>query len=95
LESCLGLEYRIGGFGTIKSLLEEVYAKAIQLKLWSIVRHAAGCLKKVVNSLTINVADLIIRGKPVTVGYPQEFFIRTPMAPNFLTEIIFKHWFVL
>ncbi|KAI9345534.1 glycosyl hydrolases family 15-domain-containing protein [Obelidium mucronatum] len=92
LFSCCGLDYRVGHLGTIKSLLEEVYVKAMQLKEWSIVRQVAGLLKKMVNSLTINVADLLIRGKPVAVGFgSNEFFITNPLSPEALSELIYRH----
>ncbi|KAI8849362.1 glycosyl hydrolases family 15-domain-containing protein [Chytridium lagenaria] len=92
LHSCLGGENRLDGLGTIDVLLEEVYVKAMGLKLWSIVRQAAGLLKKVVNSLTINITDLLIRSKPVTVGLgPQEFAITNPLSPEVLSEIIYRH----
>ena len=95
LQSCKGLEFKVDKLGTVRTLLEEVYVKAMQLKLWSIVRQAAGLLRKVVNSLTINLTDLVIRQKPVTVGFGSlEYTIMTPMSPNQLAEIIYKHWFV-
>ncbi|KAJ3232420.1 hypothetical protein HDU78_007167 [Chytriomyces hyalinus] len=92
LFSCCGLEHRIGNLGNIQSLLEEVYVKAMQMKEWSIVRQVAGILKKMVNSLTINVADLLIRGKPVAVGFgANEYFITNPLSPEALSALIYKH----
>ncbi|ORY50715.1 phosphorylase kinase alphabeta [Rhizoclosmatium globosum] len=92
LYSCCGLDYRVSHLGTIKSLLEEVYVKAMQMKEWSIVRQVAGLLKKMVNSLTINVADLLIRGKPVAIGFGNnEFFITNPLSPEALSELIYRH----
>lgn len=89
--SCKGLDYDIPGLSTIKALLEEVYLKGMHLGQWSVVRQAAGLLHKFVNSLTINVSDLLIRQHPVTVGYgPKEFFISSPMNPSALQEIIYK-----
>ncbi|KAJ3186848.1 hypothetical protein HK101_009545 [Irineochytrium annulatum] len=92
LHSCLGPDHVIEGLGAITLLLEEVYVKAMGMKLWSIVRQAAGLLKKMVNSLTINVTDLLIRSKPVTVGFgQQEFTIMNPLSPEALSEIIYRH----
>ena len=92
--SCHGLDYTIKDLGTVRALLEEVYIKAIHLCQWNIVRQAAGLLKKVVNSLTINVTDLLIRQKPVTVGLgDNEFFFMTPRSPKSLADIIFNHWY--
>ncbi|TPX45369.1 hypothetical protein SeMB42_g04038 [Synchytrium endobioticum] len=91
LHSCNGLDFSVGNLGTVKSLVEEVYSKATTLKQWSIVRHCAGVLRKVVNSLTINVADLLIRQRPISVGFGHgnEFSINAPMNPKALIEIIY------
>jgi hypothetical protein len=75
---------------TVQILLEEVYFKSLQLKLWSIVRQAAGLLHKVVNSLTINITDLVIRQRQITIGSgPTEHFITTPLGPNVLSSMIY------
>ncbi|TPX33444.1 hypothetical protein SmJEL517_g03657 [Synchytrium microbalum] len=92
LFSCNGLDYSVGGLGTVRNLLEEVYVKATTLRQWNVVRHAAGLLRKVVNSLTVNVADLLIRQRPVTIGFggDNEFFIASPMNPGALVDIIYN-----
>ncbi|KAI8585927.1 glycosyl hydrolases family 15-domain-containing protein [Geranomyces variabilis] len=92
IHSCNGLDYEVGNLGSVSVLLEEVYLKAMHLRQWSIVRQAAGLLKKMVNSLTINVADLLIRQRPVTVGFgTEEMFITSPMPPAALKDLIYKH----
>ncbi|KAJ3379922.1 hypothetical protein HDU84_006316 [Entophlyctis sp. JEL0112] len=92
LYSCHGLDFSIGQLGTTRSLLEEVYTKAMHMKEWSIVRQVAGLLKKSVNSLTSNVSDLLIRGKPIGIGFgSQEYFITNPLSPEALSELIYKH----
>jgi phosphorylase kinase alpha/beta subunit len=89
LYSCKGLDHRVGEFGSIRSCLEEVYTKAMYSSQWTIVRQAAGILKKVVNSLTINVTDLLIRQQPVTVGCgPLETCIKSPKSPKILADLI-------
>ncbi|RKO84684.1 family 15 glycoside hydrolase, partial [Blyttiomyces helicus] len=91
LQSCLGLDGQVDSLGTVSSLLEEVYAKSMHLRQWSVVRQAAGILRKIVNSLTINVSDLLIRQTPVTVGWgAQELFINAPMGPMVLQETIYE-----
>ena len=75
IHSCSNLNYEIsieGELVTVRDLLEEVYQKAAQAKYWSIVRQAAGLLRKVVNSLTISVTDLLIRQKQITSGYGEQ-----------------------
>ncbi|KAI1307326.1 hypothetical protein EDD11_004512 [Mortierella claussenii] len=91
LLSCHGMDfYVINLDATVQTLLEEVYFKSLQLKLWSIVRQAAGLLNKVVNSLTINITDLVIRQKQITIGSgPAEHFITTPLGPDVLSRMIY------
>ena len=94
LFSCKGEKFRIPKLGTIQELLEEIYWKSMHAKQWSIVRTVAGLLKKNVNFLTGNLADLLIRQKPVTIGFrPNEYFIDTPQNPALLSKIIYEHWY--
>jgi phosphorylase kinase alpha/beta subunit len=94
LFSCHGLDYVVPKLASINVLVEEVYWKAMHVKQWSTVRKAAGILKKNVNSLTSNLADLLVRQKPVTIGVrPKEFFIDTPKNPAALAQIIFDNWY--
>ncbi|KAI8900409.1 glycosyl hydrolases family 15-domain-containing protein [Globomyces pollinis-pini] len=92
LYSCHGLQYEIPGLAPLNVLLEEVYRKGMHFKNWSVVRQAAGILRKTVNSLTSNLADLLIRQKPVTIGIrPKEYFIDSPKNPTALAQIIFEN----
>ncbi|KAG0347336.1 hypothetical protein BG004_007926 [Podila humilis] len=91
LLSCHGPHFVVPNLeATVETLLEEVYFKSLQLKLWSIVRQAAGLLNKVVNSLTINITDLVIRQKQITIGSgPAEHFITAPIGPDVLSRMIY------
>ncbi|KAG0087575.1 hypothetical protein BGZ92_007222 [Podila epicladia] len=91
LLSCQDAEYVVPNLdATVGTLLAEVYFKSLQLKLWSIVRQAAGLLNKVVNSLTINITDLVIRQKQVTIGSGlDEHFITSPLGPDVLSQMIY------
>ncbi|KAF9375773.1 hypothetical protein CPB97_011252 [Podila verticillata] len=91
LLSCQGPDFFVLNLeATVQTLLQEVYFKSLQLKLWSIVRQAAGLLQKVVNSLTINITDLVIRQKQITIGSgPTEHFITTPIGPDVLSRMIY------
>lgn len=94
MHSCHGPDFIIHELGqvSVTELLEEVYIKSMQHKLWSIVRQVAGLLRKTVNSLTINVTDLLIRQKPVTVGFGNlEHTFMSPMSPQLLADIIYSH----
>ncbi|KAH8551679.1 glycosyl hydrolases family 15-domain-containing protein [Umbelopsis sp. PMI_123] len=93
LASCRPLNYRIDNLdSTIKELLQEVYYKAVRLQYWSIVRQSAGLLQKVVPSLTVNVTDLVIRQKQVTIGSgTKEYFISMPVGPEVLSRMIEEH----
>ncbi|KAF9946925.1 hypothetical protein BGZ72_011015 [Mortierella alpina] len=91
LLSCQGADFYINNLDTtVGTLLEEVYFKSLQLKLWSIVRQTAGLLQKVVNSLTINITDLVIRQKQITIGSGlTEHFITRPLGPDVLSGMIY------
>ncbi|KAG0258761.1 hypothetical protein BG011_003091 [Mortierella polycephala] len=91
LLSCHDSDFVVNNLdATLHTLLEEVYFKSLQLKLWSIVRQAAGLLNKVVNSLTINITDLVIRQKQITIGSGlTEQFITTPLGPDVLSEMLY------
>ncbi|KAJ3272324.1 hypothetical protein HDV01_005758 [Terramyces sp. JEL0728] len=92
LYSCHGGSFVVPGLASLDVLLDEVYWKAMHSKLWSVVRQAAGILRKTVNSLTSNLADLLIRQKPVTIGLrPKEYFINTPKNPSALSQIIYDN----
>ncbi|KAI9591628.1 glycosyl hydrolases family 15-domain-containing protein [Syncephalis fuscata] len=93
LHSCVGSAYQIDALScTVEQLLEEVYRKALGLRMWHVVRQSAGLLRKVVNSLSINLTDLLIRQKQVTFSSgDEEVFIRSPLPPNALTELLYKH----
>lgn len=89
LSSCRPMDFNINEGGNLSHYLEEVYKRAMYNCQWTIVRQAAGLLRKVVNSLTINVTDLLIRQKPITVGYgSKEQFITSPMSPAKLADLI-------
>ena len=93
IHSCRGEKFKVPRFGTIQQLLEETYWGAMYEKQWSVVRTAAGLLKKNVNFLTGNLADLLLRQKPVTIGFrPNEYFIDTPQNPALLSQLIYDHW---
>lgn len=90
--SVRGHDYIVDGLASVRELIEEVYVKATQLRRWSVVRQAAGLLRKVVNNLSINVTELLIRQKPLTFGYgAQEVFIDSPMSPAVLVDMIYRH----
>jgi phosphorylase kinase alpha/beta subunit len=61
----------LGGPGrviTVADLLEEVYTKASQIRLWGVIRRAAGLLNKVDFGLSDAVTDILVRGKQIAVG---------------------------
>lgn len=92
LHSCYGPSYQVEGLGPLSVLIEEVYVKANRLCEWSIVRQAAGLLKKMVNNLSINIAEFLIRKKPVTIGTLEaSCTIEAPMTPGDLLNVIYKH----
>lgn len=81
----LDFDTGIGGPGqpvTVRNLLNEVYEKAGQVKLWAIIRRAAGLLDKVDIGLSDAVTDILVRQKQISVGkaYSQASVIDRPMS---------------
>ena len=75
----------IGNAVTVKELLEEVYNKAGDMSLWSIVRQVASMLEKYVDSLAPSITEMLVRGKEVTIGTFgfEEYVISEPISPSF------------
>lgn len=94
LVSCKSLDFYVNELeATLNELLEEVYLKSMRLQYWSIARQAAGLLRKLVPSLTINITDLVIRQKQVSIGSgPQEYLLSMPTGPDALRKMISEHW---
>jgi phosphorylase kinase alpha/beta subunit len=71
-----------GKLVTIRHLLEEVYERASQLKLWSIIRRASGLAQKVDVSLSDAVTDILVRQHQIAVGkaYSDDSLIVRPMS---------------
>jgi phosphorylase kinase alpha/beta subunit len=68
-----GVEFDTGFGGpglavTVADLLEEVYTRAGEEQVWSIVRRAAGLLNKVDMGLTDAVTEILVQQKQITVG---------------------------
>ncbi|KAJ3375103.1 hypothetical protein GGF31_005825 [Allomyces arbusculus] len=100
LTSCYGLDH-VTELGTLRELLEEVYKKVLAIRNWGVVRLVAGTLKKTVSSLTINITDLIVRRKQVTIGFSassvhhpnnlHEAVVNSPLGPAAIANLIFQH----
>lgn len=78
---------------TVELLLVELYEKACEIKLWSLVRHTAGLLRKRVEDLAEAATDLLVHQKQLTVGIPQgghEEVITRPLPPDEMKNIIFN-----
>ncbi|EDV24395.1 uncharacterized protein TRIADDRAFT_25466 [Trichoplax adhaerens] len=76
---------------TVGDLIDDLYKQVCDLKLWSLVRHAAGLLNKRVENLAESVTDIIVHQKLLTVGYPpaiREETITGPLPPDELQKII-------
>lgn len=90
-----GLDYDTGFGGpgqavTVADLLDEVYAKAGQLRLWAIIRRAAGLLEKVDVSLSDAVTDILVRQKQIAIGkaYSEDSLITSPLpAADLMAKI--------
>ncbi|KAI8067466.1 glycosyl hydrolases family 15-domain-containing protein [Gongronella butleri] len=93
LVSCEHLDYYLSDLdATLRQLLEEVYLKAVHRQYWSIARQASGLLGKGVPSLTINIIDLVLRQKQISVGSgPLEYLISSAVGPDTVAKMIRKH----
>ncbi|WP_088894330.1 glycoside hydrolase family 15 protein [Leptolyngbya ohadii] len=83
----------LGGPGqkvTIAMLLDEIYGKASQAKLWAIIRRVAGLLNKVDVALSDAVTDILVRGKQISVGkaYTEASLIISPLPASDIMDKI-------
>ncbi len=95
LATLKGLEFDTGlgspnYTATVHQLLDEVYRKAGQLKLWGVVRKAAGLTHKVDVGLSDAVTDILVRQKQISVGksYSADSLIHRPMPHEKVVEKI-------
>jgi phosphorylase kinase alpha/beta subunit len=83
----------LGGFGvkvTVADLLNEVYDRASFLKLWGIIRRAAGLCEKSNMSLGDATTDILVRQKQIAIGksYSEASLITRPLSPPEIIEKI-------
>ena len=89
----LDFDTGIGGPGEpvlVRTLLDLVYARASQLRLWGVVRYAAGLLNKIDIGLFDAVTDILVRQKQITVGraYFRGSLINRPMPAQQIMQKI-------
>lgn len=79
-----------GNVVTVRDLLKGLYEKACQQKMWGLVRHAAGMLRKRFEDLAKAVTDLLVRQKQITIGMPphNEHTITAPLPESDLRLLI-------
>lgn len=75
---------------TVKVLLEEVYRKAGDAQLWSVIRKAAGVLGKYWGGLEEAVAEMLARQRIVVVGraYTDQGTIQAPLSNKETLKLI-------
>jgi phosphorylase kinase alpha/beta subunit len=73
---------------TVQHLLNELYGKASDLKLWAILRGVAGLYDKMTINLADAVTDILVRQKQIAVGraYSEASLIAQPLSPQELME---------
>ncbi|XP_065667244.1 probable phosphorylase b kinase regulatory subunit alpha isoform X3 [Hydra vulgaris] len=84
--------YGIPGF-TVSKLLEELYEKACHMKLWSLVRHTSGMLKKTVQDLSQVCTVFLVNQKHIGIGLPHLHFeeiIKQPLPQDELKSLIYR-----
>ncbi|KIH43672.1 hypothetical protein ANCDUO_26317, partial [Ancylostoma duodenale] len=92
---CGGPEYNTGINGqyvTVQMLMEEVYTKSCEGRMWALVRLTAGLLNKHLEELGKAVTHLLVRQKQITVGMPskKEEAITCPKTNEELKEIMHR-----
>ena len=96
-EILANLQHLLGKTGSIHlagqsllltDLLEEVYDQAGKLRLWAVVRKAAGLLNKTPLGLGNAVTDIVVRQKQLIIGksYSDASLVSQPLAENDLLE---------
>jgi phosphorylase kinase alpha/beta subunit len=90
LTARFGLETSLENVGTVKELLEEIYDTASELRLWAVVRRAAGLLEKVDVMLSDSVTDLLARQKTIVIGksYSERSLLTRPIPLQELLALI-------
>lgn len=73
---------------TVEQLLNEVYNRAAELKLWALLRGVAGLYDKMSINLADSVTDILVRQKQIAVGraYSEASLITQPLSPQELME---------
>ena len=89
----LDFDTGLGGPGvtvTVADLVDEVYNKAGQLRLWAVIRRAAGLLDKVDIGLSDAVTDILVRQKQIAIGkaYSEASLITSPVPHGEVMEKI-------
>ncbi|XP_057312817.1 phosphorylase b kinase regulatory subunit alpha, liver isoform-like isoform X2 [Hydractinia symbiolongicarpus] len=68
-------------------------SRASHLKLWSLVRHTSGMLRKSVEGLGEVCTQLLVNQKQIGIGLPhlqREELIKQPLPPSELKELIYR-----
>jgi phosphorylase kinase alpha/beta subunit len=75
---------------SVQKLLEEVYEEAGRLRLWAVIRRAAGLLNKVDVDLNLAVGVILVRQKNIQVGraYSDVSLITRPVTEHELLSKI-------
>jgi len=92
-----GYNYDVRLYGiegcTVLKLISDLYEKACHLKLWSLVRHTAGMLRKTVENLDQVCTELLVNQKQLGIGLPhmnREEIIAQPLPPAELKRFIYR-----
>jgi phosphorylase kinase alpha/beta subunit len=77
-----------GSLFSVSELLNAVYDRAGELRLWAVVRRSAALLEKIDVSLSDVVTDILVRRKQIAVGkaYSEASLITQPLANAELLE---------
>lgn len=78
---------------SLRELIEEVYTQAGRLRLWSVLRQAAGLQGKIDGDIGLAVGDLLVAQKFIQVGrsYHDESLITGPISDEELMQRIVQY----
>ncbi|MDE2452224.1 MAG: hypothetical protein KGL43_01405 [Burkholderiales bacterium] len=88
-----GAQYEALPGQTLRALAEALYGFAARLRLWGVLRRAAGLLDLRDEALEDALASLLVRGKRVQLGRPatREALIARPCSGDELLALIHQH----
>ena len=75
----------------VKDKLERLSRQAGTLRHWSVVRYCSSILKKIVESISPYITSVLVNGKQMTIGQPDnESIIDHPLTPKEIHSLFYN-----